>query len=302
MHLVGVTMRNRLMTRYGANWSDARTLIAVVCVGFLGALAATRAPLISTATAQSSPAIGPNAGQPTSAANRVVIKFATTGDFPPFNARDEDGVLVGFNVDLARALCLELDVTCEVSAKPWDGLFPALNTGEADAIIAAHRVNVETVAKADFTQPYFHTPGRFAVRRDGPALTITPSGLDRKRVGVAKGTAHEAFIQTFFRTSRIVRFDTPEQARRALQEKKLDLIFEDGISLVFWINGSLSAGCCDLAGGAYLEPLFFGDGIAIAVKKGNRSLRTDLDTALEALRANGRMVELIQRYFPRRIY
>lgn len=242
-----------------------------------------------------------DAGSAQSRLNRVIIRFVTTDDFPPFNARDEDGVLVGFNVDLARALCLELDVTCEVTAKRWDALFPSLNR-DADAIIAAHRLNVETLTKADFTTPYFRTPGRFVGRRDGPKLTISPAGLDRRTVGVTRGTAHEAFIQTFFRTSRIVRFDKPEAAREALRERKVDVIFGDGISLIFWINGSLSAGCCDLAGGAYLEPMFFGDGLAIAVRQGDTRLRSDLNRALATLRENGRMVELLQRYFPRRVY
>ncbi|MEO1694896.1 MAG: transporter substrate-binding domain-containing protein, partial [Pseudomonadota bacterium] len=226
----------------------------------------------------------------------------TTADYPPFNARDEDGVLVGINVDLARAICLELDVTCQVTSRPWEQLFPRLDSGDADAVIAAHRINVETLAKADFTRPYFYTPGRFVARRDGPALTISPRGLDRVRIGVAEGTAHEAFVQTFFRTSRVVRFKTPEAARAALSERTVDAIFGDGVSLTFWINGSLSGGCCDLAGGPYLEPIFFGDGIGVAVKRGNRALLTDLNDAIEALHANGRMLELLQRYFPRQIF
>jgi len=234
--------------------------------------------------------------------DRVRIRFLTTDDFPPFNARDEEGVLVGLNVDLARALCLELDVSCEVETAPWDELLERLDQNQSDAVIAAHRVNVQTLAKADFTNVYFRTPGRFAARRDGPAFTITPQGLDRRTIAVAKGTAHEAFLQTFFRTSRIQRYDTPEDARTALREGRAELIFDDGIGLVFWVNGSLSGGCCDLVGGAYLEPLFFGDGIAIAVKRGNRDLRVDLNAAIDALRGNGRMVELIQRYFPRAVY
>ena len=53
------------------------------------------------------------------ASRRIVLRFLTTSDYPPFNFLDEDGVLTGFNVDLARALCLELDVTCEVYERPW---------------------------------------------------------------------------------------------------------------------------------------------------------------------------------------
>lgn len=230
------------------------------------------------------------------------LRFATSDDYPPFNARDERGTLVGFNIDLAQAICFELEQTCAISTHSWDTLFDVLNRGEVDAVIASHRINAETLAQADFTRPYFHTPGRFVARRDGPALAISPAGLDRRQIGVAKGTAHEAFIQTFFRTSRIRRFDTPELARTALRNREIDLIFGDAISLVFWINGTSSGGCCDLAGGAYFEPLFFGDGIAIAVKKGNRERRIELDETLDTLRKNGRVLELMQRYFPRAIY
>lgn len=233
---------------------------------------------------------------------QVVLRFATTDDFPPFNAVDDQGVLVGFNIDLARAICVELDKTCEIRSLQWDELFPSLKRGDADAIIASHRVNLETLGEADFTRPYFRTPGRFAVRRDGSSLEVTPEGLDRRRIAVAKGTAHEAFLNTFFRTSRIIRYDTAEAAREALRNGDVDTLFDDGISVVFWINGSLSQSCCDLAGGPFLEPMFFGDGIAIAVAKGNRELRIEINQAIDRLRRNGRMQEFVQRYFPRRIF
>ena len=66
------------------------------------------------------------------APRRVVIRFLTDSDFPPFDFYDEDGVLVGFNVDLARAICLELNTSCDIKARPWDELFPGLNSGEAE--------------------------------------------------------------------------------------------------------------------------------------------------------------------------
>ncbi|MGF1650261.1 MAG: transporter substrate-binding domain-containing protein [Hyphomicrobiaceae bacterium] len=233
---------------------------------------------------------------------QVVIRFATTDDFPPFNARDDDGSLVGFNVDLARALCIELEATCDVTPYPWASLFDRLDRDQSDAVIASHRITSATLQRVDFTQAYFHTPGRFAVRRTGPSLDISPSGLDRTRIAVARDTRHAAFIDAFFRTSRISRFDTPEAARNALKAGEVDALFDDGTSLVFWINGTASEGCCDLAGGAYLEPRYFGDGIAIAVKKGNVALRQDLDRAIDGLHASGRMIELMQRYFPRQVF
>jgi polar amino acid transport system substrate-binding protein len=97
---------------------------------------------------------------------RVVIRFLTDSDFPPFNFYDEDGVLVGFNVDLARAICLELGTSCDIKPRPWEELFAGLKRGEADAVIAAHKVTGAALKDVDFTDRYFHTPGRFAGRRE----------------------------------------------------------------------------------------------------------------------------------------
>ncbi|MCU0955606.1 MAG: transporter substrate-binding domain-containing protein, partial [Hyphomicrobium sp.] len=60
---------------------------------------------------------------------RVVVRFLTEGDFPPFNYLDEDGVLNGFNVDLARALCNEIGAACDIRVRPWDELLVALKRG-----------------------------------------------------------------------------------------------------------------------------------------------------------------------------
>ena len=72
---------------------------------------------------------------------RVAIRFLTESDFPPFNYLDEDNVLTGFNVDIARAVCLELAAACDIRARPWAELLQALRKGEADAVIASHTAN-----------------------------------------------------------------------------------------------------------------------------------------------------------------
>jgi polar amino acid transport system substrate-binding protein len=233
---------------------------------------------------------------------RLVLRFLTTNDFPPFNFEDEDGVLTGFNIDLARAICLELNVPCDIGVRPWEQLFGALTRRQADAVIAGHIVTAKALASVDFTDRYLRTPGRFAGRHDSPALEITPDGLDGMRIAVAKGTTHEAYLQAFFKDSIIERFESPELARNALMEKKVDLIFDDGISLNLWTNGTLSKECCEIKGGPFLEPKFFGDGIAIAVAKNDRALRAELNKALHRVRANGRFEELLLRYFPDRVF
>jgi len=233
---------------------------------------------------------------------RVVIRFVTDSDFPPFNFYDEEGVLVGFNVDLARAICLELNTSCDIKARPWEELFQGLKSGEADAVIAAHKVTSAALASVAFSDRYFHTPGRFAAKKDSGDLDITPAGLDGKRIGVARGTAHEAYLRAFFRDSPLTLFENADLAREALAAGKVDLIFDDGISLAFWLNGTLSRACCEMKGGPFLEPKYFGDGLAIAVPKNDPEIKALINEALKKIRASGRFEELVQRYFPVRIY
>jgi polar amino acid transport system substrate-binding protein len=236
------------------------------------------------------------------AERRLVVRFLTEADFPPFNYHDDDGVLMGFNIDLARAICLEVNAACDIQVRPWEELLPAMNRGEADAVIAAHTVSAKALGMVDFTDRYFHTPARFAGRRDGPKLEITPEGLDGHRIGVARGTAHEAYLRTFFRDSVIQAFETPELARDALILGKVDVLFDDGISLAFWVGGTASKDCCELKGGPFHEPKFFSDGIAIAVPKRDPQLKVLLNRALRRIRASGRFEELVLRYFPNRVY
>jgi polar amino acid transport system substrate-binding protein len=233
---------------------------------------------------------------------RVVVRFLTEADYPPFNFYDEDGTLVGLNVDLARAICAELATACDIKVRPWGELLLAMRRGEADAVIAAHAVTSQSLAEVDFTDRYFQTPGRFAAKRGGEPMEITPETLESKRIGVAKNSPHEAFLRTFFRSSAIQTFESPDLARDALIQGQVDYIFDDGIGLIFWLHGTASKRCCELKGGAYLEPKYFGDGIAIAVPKTDSQIRTLLNGALAKLRANGRLDELAERYFPVKVY
>ncbi len=233
---------------------------------------------------------------------RVVLRFVTEGDFPPFNYTDADGALTGFNVDLARAICLEVNAACDIRVRPWDEHYPALAAGEADGAIAARRITWSGVAKVAFSDRYFHTPGHFAGKRDGMVIETTPEALESKTVAVARGTAHEAYLKTFFHESAVKTYETVDLAREALAEGKVEYLFDDAISLALWINGTNSRQCCELKGGPFLEPKYFGDGIAIALPKSDPALRMLINTALFKVHESGRFDELLQRYFPSRIY
>jgi len=233
---------------------------------------------------------------------RASLRFLTEGDYPPFNYYDEEGILTGFNVDIARALCLEVQVSCDIQVRPWEALVPALGRAEADAVIASIAITPQALAKLDFSDRYYYMAARFIGRVSTAKLDVTPEGLEGKQVAVVKGSAHEAFLKAFFRDCRITAFETATLAREAVKDGKVELAFDDGTSLAFWLEGTQSSKCCEFKGGAYVEPKYFGDGVAIAVRKGDRQLQRLLNTGLDRLRASGRYEELFLRYFPVKVY
>lgn len=230
------------------------------------------------------------------------LRFVTTSDFPPFNYYDEDGVLTGLNVDLARSICRVLSVNCQVSELEWNDLSETVNDGAADAAIAAMAITQESLERLDFTDVYLQIPARFAAPKETRIETITAESLEARQIGVARETAHHAYLKTFFPDAELKLFETVDDARAALRAGSIDLVFSDGLSTVFWVNGAGSRGCCKLAGGGFMEPKYFGQGLAIAVKRGNDRLVTVLNYALARLRTSGRLEELMLRYFPLSLY
>src|SRR5262245_66494870 len=93
--------------------------------------------------AQAPPAAGDSDSDQT-LSRRAVIRFLTEGDYPPFNYLDEDNVLTGFNVDIARAVCLELAAACEIQVRPWWELVSGLRRGVGGGSISseAHSANL----------------------------------------------------------------------------------------------------------------------------------------------------------------
>jgi polar amino acid transport system substrate-binding protein len=226
------------------------------------------------------------------------IRFLTDLDYPPFDYAGPDGNPTGFNVDLARLICDEIKVACTIQARPFAALLEALNDNRGDAAIASIAPTAETRRLADFTDPYYRTPARFAARRDYPIGDVVPERLEGKKVGVVAGTAHEAYLKAMFTEAEVRSYPTAEAARDALRQMEVDLLFDDGIALAFWLNGTDSGGCCAFRGGPFLESRFFGEGVGIAVKRGNDLLRQSLNWALFQLWEKGSFTDLWLRYFP----
>jgi polar amino acid transport system substrate-binding protein len=228
-------------------------------------------------------------------ASATPLRFLTDDDYPPFQAYGPDGTLTGFNIDLARALCEELAHQCTIQPRRWDTLTDALTSRAGDAIIAGMRTSPEIMAKADVTLPYLKTPGRFLTRRDS---TVTPSStsLSGHSVAVAAGTGHEAFVKAFFPAATTRGYASTAAALEALARGEVELAFADGPTAASWLSGV--GGCCVFVGGPYFESRFFGEGMIIAVRKGDDPLRRVLSAALQRLSVNGRLGDIYLKYFP----
>ncbi|MBI1868331.1 MAG: transporter substrate-binding domain-containing protein [Methylocystis sp.] len=226
------------------------------------------------------------------------IRFLTEDDFPPFDFALPDGALAGFNVDLARAICEELELSCTIQRRRWDLLIPSLKDNSGDALVASLAITDEAREKLDFTAPYYTTPGRFVTLNDSQIRAATPKDFDDRSIAVVAGSAHESFLKTFFPTSVITPFVNAQLARNALKQGHVQALFGDAISLSFWLNGAEAAGCCVFKDGPFTDVRFFGEGVGIAVKKDNKTLRRALDYALARLAQKGVYAELYLKYFP----
>jgi polar amino acid transport system substrate-binding protein len=228
----------------------------------------------------------------------TIIRFLTETNYPPFDFAGPDGAPAGFNVDLARLICEELKVPCTVQMRRFDTLIKSLDSKSGDAVIASIAETPETRKQVDFSDPYYRTPARFVSRRDVEIDDVRPQALEGRKIGVVAGTAHEAYLKALFTEAALHPFPNADAARFALKKGEVDLLFGDGISLAFWLNGTDSGNCCIFRGGPFLESRYFGEGVGIAVRRGNNLLRQAFNWALFQLWEKGRFTDLWLRYFP----
>lgn len=233
-------------------------------------------------------------------APRERIRFLTSTDYPPFNFLDARGRLGGFNVDLARAVCEELDLVdrCQIEAKPFSELVPLLEKGEAEAVIAGVAITPESRRRLAFTESYMRYPARFVTRTAAPLSEPMAKALTGKTVGIVEGTAHAAMLQAFFPGVQRVGFPDRAKALAALKGGSLDAVFGDGIDLSFWLESQAADGCCVFSGGPYLSDRFLGEGLSIALARKDADLARAFDYAIGQVVAKGTFSELLLRYFP----
>ncbi|RVU14669.1 transporter substrate-binding domain-containing protein [Methylobacterium oryzihabitans] len=225
------------------------------------------------------------------------IRFLTDDEFPPLHFAGPDGNPTGFSVELARAVCEKLALTCTVQTRRFDTLLDALADKQGDVVAAAIPLTPGLRERFLATRPYFRWPARFVARTDRNLPPPSAEALAGHGVGVVAGTAHEAYLKAFFRASPRV-FPDLASAEAALRRGEIGYLFADGVGLALWLGGTEAAGCCAFTGGDYLENRYFGEGIGLVTRPEDEALARALDDALQRLWDEGKYAELYLRFFP----
>ena len=221
------------------------------------------------------------------------LRIATEGAYPPFNSVDANGQLVGFDVDIAKALCAEMKANCEIVAQDWDGIIPALVANKYDAIIASMSITDERKQSIDFTNKYYSN--YLAVIAPSGGVT-GPSDLNRKTVGAQRSTLASQWAedQLMGRAS-IKLYDTQTAAYADLQAGRLDAMVSDIYPAMDWLT---SVSGFQLAG----EKIDINDQIGIGIRQNEAGLKAAFNAAIDAIRTNGVYAEINAKYFSADIY
>ena len=230
---------------------------------------------------------------------KVVI--GTEGAYPPFNNLTADGKLVGFDVEIAEALCAEMKVECEFVTQDWDGIIPALIAGKFDAIIASMSITDERKKVIDFTDKYYNTPPAIAVPKDSKLAGVTAADLSGVRMGAQGSTTHSNYAEEKFPDSDLQLYPTADEYKLDLANGRIDAAIDDVVVLSEWLASDDGA-CCKILGTLTPDPVINGLGAGIGIRQGEDELKAMFNKAIQAIRASGKYKEINDKYFAFDVY
>jgi polar amino acid transport system substrate-binding protein len=229
------------------------------------------------------------------------IRIGTEGAYPPFNFLNSAGELEGFDIDITRALCTQMQVTCTFVTSDWDGIIPALQNGRFDAIVASMSITPERSEQVLFTNKYYNTPGAIAVPKDSELTEATPEALAGKVIGVQGGTTHSQAAEFFFPNADVRVYPTAEEYKLDIENGRVDAVSDDIVVLSEWIKSDAGA-CCKVLAQMPVNEDIYGQGAGIALRKGSDKLKSMFDEAIVAIRENGEYQKVQAKYFDFDVY
>lgn len=223
------------------------------------------------------------------------LRIGTEGAYPPFNNIDKAGNAVGFDVDIAKALCAEMKVECEIIAPlEWDSILIGLKKKKYDAVVASMSITEERKKAVDFTAPYYSNNLTMVAKKGS---SIDPMMLKGKSVGAQRATIAANYVTDTLKGVNAKLYDTQENAYLDLASGRIDLLVSDKLPAYDWLRSEQGKGY-EFVGKA----IDVDDKIGIAVRKKDDGLRLKMSAAIKAIVDNGTYAKINAKYFPFSIY
>ncbi|MCG3857656.1 ABC transporter substrate-binding protein [Psychrobacter sp. Ps2] len=233
----------------------------------------------------------PEATEATATSTGDVLRIGTEGAYAPFNYTNADGTLGGFDVEVANALCADMQVTCEIVAQDWDGIIPGLKAGKYDAIVAAMSVTPERSEQVSFTDPYFSNALVFLAKKDSSFDPSNNSDIDSHSIAAQRSTISSQWLEDTYPKADMKLYDTLSNAFLDLGSNRVDAMISDKLPAIEWLSSN--------AGSKYAlkgDEIDINDNFAIAVRPGD-PLQAKINQSLANIKANGTYDKINQKYF-----
>jgi arginine/ornithine transport system substrate-binding protein len=228
------------------------------------------------------------------------VRFGIEGAYPPFSWTETDGSLKGFDVDMANALCEEMQVKCKIVAQDWDGIIPSLLARKYDAIIAAMSITEERKKKVDFTGKYALIPNKFIAKK---GANLDFDNLSGQKIAVQRATTHDKYLTDNYGDKvQIVRYGSFDEAYLDLGNGRVAAVLGDASALEEGVLNKPGGDAYEFVGPSLTDPKWFGEGFGIAVRKQDKDLTKKLDAAIQSLREKGIYQEIAGKYFNYDVY
>lgn len=237
------------------------------------------------------------------AADPQVLRIGTDATYEPFEYKPPDGQLVGFEIDLGRALCEEMKRRCEFVESPWDAIVPSLQARKFDLILSGMTVTDARRKTVAFSDKITDIPYRVVVRADS-GLDGSPASLKGRKLGVLKGSTEADYAQKHYAKAgaSIQRYESTQQVYLDLANGRLDATLGNLVEMKMGFLAKPEGKPFAFAHYEMKDPVVLGYGTGAAMRKADAKLLAEFNAALKAVRAKGVYQKIAARYFDFDVY
>jgi polar amino acid transport system substrate-binding protein len=221
-----------------------------------------------------------------------VYQVATDAAYAPFESVNDKKEIVGFDMDVIKAVAAKAGMEVQLHNTPWEGIFATLSSGDRDLVASAVTITPERKLSMDFSDPYFEAKQLIAVGKKSTLTNFT--SLKGKKVGVQTGTTGDEIVQKLLgKTSpNIKRFESTPLAIKELLNGGVDAVVADNGVVINFIANNKSSSLKTIDDATFAKE-FYG----FAVKKGNKELLEKLNKGIAAIKADGTYDKIHKKYF-----